>query len=141
MKSCLDYAIDHIYKFPKTESQLRTQLLKKWYSEFDINKSIEYLKTQNYVNDRKYVESYFHSECVKKWKPYLVIKSKLIQKWIDKEIINQVYSEMENEIVNWLHGWIKKEIVKYKKKWLDGFDIVQKLYSRWYSIDDIKKVL
>ncbi len=141
MKPCIDYAMNHIYRFPKTESQLRTQLLKKWYSYDEIEKTIKYLKSKNFVNDKKYVESYFYSECVKKWKPSFVVKWKLFQKWIDKNTINDVFVEMEDDINKWVKNGIKKEIEKYKNKWIDWFDIIQKLTSRWYSIDDIKKVL
>jgi hypothetical protein len=36
---------------------------------------------------------------------------------------------------------IKKEIETYKKKWVDWFDIIQKLMRRWYQLVDIKAVI
>ncbi len=141
MKKCLDYAMKHISKFPKTENQLRTQLLKKWYGENEINSSIKRLKLQNFVNDQKYAEMYIYSNVVKKWKPFFQIKLKLIQKWIDKEIINDLFYQMEEEIKDWILNWIQNEIQRYKKKWIDWFDIIRKLNSRGYSIDDIKKAM
>ncbi|MFZ5341167.1 MAG: hypothetical protein ACOZBL_00965 [Patescibacteria group bacterium] len=42
--SCLDYASNYIYRFPKTEKELKVQLLKKGYSEDEIDQSIDYLK-------------------------------------------------------------------------------------------------
>ena len=29
MKPCIDYALDYIYRYPKTEKELRIQLIKK----------------------------------------------------------------------------------------------------------------
>ena len=37
MKSCLDYTLHYINRFPKTEFELRLQLRKKGYTEADID--------------------------------------------------------------------------------------------------------
>jgi len=36
---------------------------------------------------------------------------------------------------------IKKDIDQYKSKWVEWFDIIQKLMRKWYKLDDIKKVI
>ncbi|MEI7558566.1 MAG: MerR family transcriptional regulator [bacterium] len=36
---------------------------------------------------------------------------------------------------------IKKEIQAYKRRDVDGFDIIQKLMRKGYTLDDIKKVI
>jgi hypothetical protein len=36
---------------------------------------------------------------------------------------------------------IKKDIEQYKSKWVEWFDIIQKLLRKWYKLSDIKKVI
>lgn len=141
MKPCLDYAIDYVTSHPKTEYQLRIQLLKKWYHEDTIEKTIKYMKSQDFVNDKKYVEMYLDSECVSKWKPFKVVKSWLIKKWVEKKIIKDVCYNMEKKIKNWIIKWIKKSINYHKKNWENWFDIIRKLLEKWYNLEDIKRAL
>jgi SOS response regulatory protein OraA/RecX len=42
----IDYALKYIYRYPKTEKELRVRLLEKHYSEEEIEKAIQYLKSQ-----------------------------------------------------------------------------------------------
>ena len=51
------------------------------------------------------------------------------------------YFSLEEELINWMRKAIKKEIEAYKKKWVDWFDIIQKLMRRWYQLADIKAVI
>ncbi len=44
-------------------------------------------------------------------------------------------------MVEGIHEKIKKEIKAYKKKNIDGFDIIQKLMRKGYKLDDIKRVI
>ena len=53
----------------------------------------------------------------------------------------QKISEQQEELIEWMRKAIKKEIEIYKKKWIDGFDIIQKLMRRWYQLADIKAVI
>ncbi|MBS8122097.1 regulatory protein RecX [Candidatus Vampirococcus lugosii] len=140
-KKCIDYAMDYIYKFPKTESQLKTQLFKKGYNDKEIEITIKLLKSKNYLNDKNYCEIYFNSECVKKGKASYIIKNKLIQKGIDKSIVQEVYTNMENDISKGIKKGIIKEIEKYKSKGFEGFDIIRKLGARGYSMDEIKTAI
>lgn len=138
---CFDYALKYIYRFPKTEKELRIQLYMKWYDTGDINRTIEELKKKNYVNDEMFAESYIRSEVVNKGKPAIRIISKLQQKWVPQEIVRDVLRKYELEMWEGTLQKIKKEIAAYKKKDVDGFDIIQKLMRKWYKLADIKKVI
>lgn len=138
---CYIYALHYLSRYPKTEKELSIKLMQKWYSSHDIERAIEFLKTKEYVNDRKFAEMYFQSEAVRKWKPLISVKNKLFQKWIEKGILNEVIEEMASEIKEWILEKIQKEITKMKVKGIDGFDIIQKLMRRGYHLDDIKNVL
>jgi len=138
---CFDYALKYIYRFPKTEKELRIQLYMKWYDTSDVDRTIAELKKKNYVNDEIFAESYIRSEVVNKGKPAIRIIQKLQQKWVPQEIVRDVLKKYESEMWEGTLQKIKKEIAAYKKKDVDGFDIIQKLMRKWYKLADIKKVI
>ncbi len=140
-KDVLEYALKYIYRYPKTEKELIAKLREKKYTEDEIKKAIEYLKRQWWVDDEKYVKMYIESELIKKWKPIRVVKLALYRKGVSKDIIDKVFEIYNNEIKGGIYSKISNEIKKYKLKWYSGFDIIQKLLSRWYYLKDIKKVL
>ena len=138
---CFDYALKYIYRYPKTEKELKIQLYTKWYNTKDIDRTITELKKKNYVNDEMFTESYIRSEVVNKGKPAIRIIQKLQQKWVPQEIVKDILKKYENEMGDGIHDKIKKEIAAYKRKEVDGFDIIQKLMRKWYKLVDIKKVI
>lgn len=138
---CCQYAMKYISKYPKTEKELSVKLYQKWYNSEQIKYTMDYLKKKRFADDRVFAESYVRSELVNKWKPIIAVRTKLIQKWVDKTIINEVIKRYETDIAWWIKEKILKEIDSYKKKWVEWFDIIQKLMKRWYSLDEIKKVI
>ena len=141
MPSCQDYALHYINRYPKTEQELKVKLLTKHYSEEDIEKTMSWLKKMKRVDDEQFARLYFQSESVKKWKPPYLVKQKLIQKGVNKGIIEKIFTHLETEIDEWIIARIQKEIEKLKKKWLDWFDIITKISQKWYRIGDIKRAL
>jgi len=138
---CYEYALNYIYHYPKTESELKIKLLQKWYDEYDVDQSIAYLKTKWYVDDLNFTECYVNSEVVKKWKPLFLVKQKLFQKWVAKDIIAKITEKLKDDVSDGIATRIRKEIDAYKKKDVEGFDIIQKLIRKWYNLDDIKRVI
>jgi len=102
---------------------------------------MDILKKNDFINDEKFADSFLYSEVEKKGRPLFIIKQKLIQRWIDKWLLAKKISEQQEELSQWMHKAIKKEIEAYKKKWVDWFDIIQKLMRRWYQLADIKAVI
>ena len=140
-KSCYEYAIWVIGKYPKTEKELRIKMYQQWYDSEIVSRTLEKLKQDNFVNDELFAESYINSEVIRKGRPLIVITQKLEMRGIDKSIISKVVHEAWEDIENWTLQWIQKEINQYKKKWVDGFDIIQKLMRKWYRLWDIKRVI
>ena len=138
---CYEYALNYIYHYPKTESELKVKLLQKWYLEEDVDNVIAFFKTKWYVDDEKFAESYLGSEVVKKGKPLYMIRKKLFLKWVKKDTLNKVCEKLSEETQEWIQNRIKKEIDNYKKKWIDWFDIIQKLMRKGYKLDDIKHTI
>lgn len=138
---CFDYALKYIYRFPKTEKELRIQLYTKGHNTKDIDWTIEELKKKNYINDVMFTESYIRSEVINKGKPAIRVIQKLYQKWVPQEIVRDVLKKYDDEMGEGIHDKIKKEIQAYKRKDVDGFDIIQKLMRKGYKLVDIKKVI
>lgn len=139
--SCFNYATHYLYRVPKTEKEMRTQLMKKWYFLEEIEETIVALKAKQYINDRQFAELYLNSEVAKKGKPLLLIQQKLIFKWIDKDVVREVAATMDDEISDGTITRIIKEIDKYSLRETDPVSIIHKLLAKWYKLDDVKKAL
>ena len=140
-KSCYEYAIWVIGKYPKTEKELRIKMYQQGYDSETVSRTLEKLKQDNFVNDELFAESYINSEVIRKGRPLIIITQKLEMRGIEKDIISKVVHEAWEDIEGWILQGIDKEIKQYKKKWVDGFDIIQKLMRKWYRLWDIKKVI
>ncbi|NOZ43609.1 MAG: regulatory protein RecX [bacterium] len=127
---CYFHALKYISRYPKTEKELRIYLLEKGYSQKDIDSSLDFLKFRGYIDDENFVDMYFSSEVIKKGRPVYVAKNKLRQKGIDKNIISSFVQEHEEEIQEGLYQKIAKIIEQYKKKDIDGFEIIQKIMRK-----------
>ncbi len=144
---CWQYALSYINRYPKAEKELKAKLLQKWYSLRDTDNTIDALKEQNFVNDERFTESYINSEICKKGKPPIAVFQKLYQKGIDKQLIKDKFTEMEEDIQNGIKEKILKEVQKHKQKaeqkWEDinPMDIIQKISRKGYKIDDVIKAL
>ena len=138
---CFDYALKYIYRFPKTEKELRIQLYTKGYPSSDIDYTMNELKKKNFINDTLFAESYLRSEVINKGKPAIRVIQKLQQKWVPSEIVKELLRQYETDMQDGIFSRIKKDIAAYKRKDVDGFDIIQKLLRKWYKLTDIKKVI
>jgi len=138
---CLDYAMKYIYHYPKTERELKSKLLQKWFSSDDTNHTLDILKNKWFLDDMMFAESYIRSEIVKKGKPTLLIEKKLEMKWVAKATIKKAMAKYTEDMQEWIHDKINKDIENYKRKWIEWFDIIQKLMRKWYKLDDIKSVI
>ncbi len=141
MKSCYDYALEYISRYPKTEKELRIKLYQKWRSSEEVDSAIALLKKQKYVDDAMFARMYIRSDVINKGKPSLVLRKKLEMRGIDRNILDEVFRDNQDEMQEWIESRIKKDIAQYKKKDVDGFDIIQKLMRKWYKLDDIKRVI
>lgn len=138
---CCQYALKYISRYPKTEKELTVKLQQKWYNTDQIRYTMEFLKEKKFVDDKLFVESYIRSELVKKWKPLINITNKLYQKWVDKNLTNDMIKEHAEDISAGILEKIEKEIEFYKKKGVEWFDIIHKIMRKWYKLDDIKTVI
>ncbi len=141
MKPCIDYALDYIYRYPKTEKELRIQLIKKWYTEEEAHYTMIDLVKRGYVDDRNFATMYIESELIHKGKPRATIMSKLLLKGIDKDLLKELMTKFENEASESINVRIRKEIDKLKERKVEGVALIQKLMMRGYTLQEIKKCI
>lgn len=140
-KSCYEYAMDVLSKYPKTEKELRIKMYQHGYDSQMVMKTLEKLKVENFLNDKMFAESYLNSEVMRKGKPLFLVQQKLTMKGIDPKIIAELSNQFAEDIQEGIENRIQKEINQYKKKGVDGFEIIQKLMRKGYRLADIKKVV
>ena len=140
-KSATEYAITYLSRYPKTEQEMTILLYTKGYSTEEIEHTMDVLKENNFINDEKFAESYLYSEVIKRGKPVFLSRKKLEQRGIDPTIIEKFIEENEDDIREWIEKAIEKEIEAYKKKGVEGFDIIQKILRKGYRLQDIKTVI
>lgn len=73
----------------RTEQELRNKLKEGFYTDDIIDKAIEYVKGYHYINDENYAERFV--EYKSKYNSKLEVMSKLRQKGISKEVVNDIY--------------------------------------------------
>lgn len=140
-KSCYEYAMDVLSKYPKTEKELRIKMYQHGYDSQMVIKTLEKLKVENFLNDKMFAESYLNSEVMRKGKPLFLVQQKLTMKGIDPKIIAELSNQFAEDIQEGIENRIQKEINQYKKKGVDGFEIIHKLMRKGYRLADIKKVV
>ena len=141
---CKNSALRIIEKSYKTEKEVRDKLILKGYEENSINKSIEFLKEYNFINDSNYTKAFISDKL--KSQGSQKIKYTLIQKGISKDKIEEELSNLnkENE-KNIALNLAKKKLDIIKKKENDNFKISGKLYryliSKGYGYDVTSEVV
>mgnify|MGYP000924805483 CR=1 FL=1 len=107
---------DTLFDYPKTEKELRIKMYQHGYDSEMVQKTLQKLKTENFLNDELFAESYLHSEVIKKGKPLLLVMQKLELKGIEKSLLQKLAKEHSEDIAEGIHQRIAKEIQLYKKK-------------------------
>lgn len=103
---------------------------------------INFLKEEGFINDERYCRSFVKGKLnLKKW-GVNKIKLSLITKGIDREIIDEVLSEIDKdsykeELVNLLKNKKINEDDPYKRK----AKLVRYAVSKGYSINDVMEIV
>ena len=141
---CKNSALRIIEKSCKTEKEVRDKLILKGYEDNSINKSIEFLKEYNFINDSNYTKAFIREKL--KSQGSQKIKYALIQKGISKENIEEELSDLNKESEkNIALNIAKKKFDIIKKKENDNYKISGKLYryliSKGYEYDITSEVV
>lgn len=101
MISARDYALKVIGFKDRTEKEIREKLTQKGYDEIIIEDETEFLKSYGFIDDSRYAERFTHDAInIKKWGKAR-IKTELLRKGIDREIIENtienIFSELDDD--------------------------------------------
>lgn len=141
---CKSSALRIIEKSCKTEKEVIEKLKSKGYGDNAINKSIEFLKEYNFINDLNYTKTFIKDKLNSVGSEK--IKYTLLQKGISKELIEDHLSNTnkENE-KNVAFNLAKKKVDLLRKKENDNYKISGKLYryliSKGYEYDITSEVV
>lgn len=137
-----------ILKFAdRTQYELYIKLKDAYYTDEIIDRTIEYLKGYNYLNDVRYASNYIRSKMYQQSK--LVLKSKLLQKGIDRDTIEKIIfyeyqtsAEDKDPEILAINKHIKKKykdltcLTKEEKQ-----KLITSLYRKGFNLDKIHKCL
>ncbi|MBR4155304.1 MAG: regulatory protein RecX [Bacteroidales bacterium] len=141
-----DVALKKILHYCDYQDRCRKEIFTKLdsfeLSESDKNFIVEFLQDEGYINDERYCRSYVKSKLnLKKW-GVNKIKLSLITKGVDREIIDNVISEIDQdsykeELVNLLKNKKINESDPYKRK----AKLVRYAVGKGYSYSLVMEVL
>lgn len=120
----------------RTEREVRQKCQKLQYTEEYMEEIIEYLKENNYVNDKVYVEKYIQNTIRLKNASIYEIKIDLLRRGIDEEYIEDYINKNDME----LEEYEQESAVKLAKKKCGSVEIekIKKyLMSKGYKYDSI----
>ena len=126
----------------RCKKEIFTKLDSYELSESDKSFIVEFLQDEGYINDERYCRSYVKSKLsLKKW-GVNKIKLSLIAKGVDRDIIDEVVSEIDQdsykeELVNLLKNKKINETDPYKKK----AKLIRYAVGKGYSYSLVMEVL
>ena len=102
-------ALHILSKMDKTEADLRAGLSRTGFSDEAVGAAIAYVKSYGYINDQAYAEKYVM--CYKEKKSKQKMKYELLQKGIDREMIDIAFEACQD--------YDEKEAIRraIRKKW------------------------
>lgn len=141
---CKNTSLRIIERSYKTEKELRDSLLTKGYDELSINRTVEFLKEYNFINDEQYTKMYIKDKLKNQGKNK--IKYSLIRKGISSDILENELSEVDNSLEDeTAYNLGYKKYLTLKKKEDDKYKLSQKLYrflmSKGYNYDIVSKTI
>lgn len=126
-----------------TESGLRDKLKADGYPPFLIDKTIDYVKSYNYINDARFIENFCRLNKDTMSRQMLIFK--LRQKGISSELINDYMSQLEidskPQILRLIQGKCGSDIPAYLSDNKNRQKITAFLLRKGYSYSEIKEAV
>ena len=141
---CKNTALRIVERSYKTEKEMRDKLKEKEYTDDQIEKTINFLREYNFINDDSYVKAYINDKLTSRGRQK--IKYDLIRKGIDRNLIDEKLSCIDSDDEkNTALNLAKKKYNSIKKSESDIYKINGKLYrflmSKGYNYELIKDVV
>lgn len=141
--SAFDTAAYYLSFKDRTVEEIRKKLEEKEYDAYQISDAIEKLIYYRYLDDKKYAMAYIRCNCKKKG--IKLIKSELLAKGIERNLLSEVLESMDFDTDDELDA--VRNIYDHRFSDLDLKDVKQKkkVYSyfqrRGFSYDSITKAI
>ena len=123
----------------KNFSYIKTKMFQKY---FDKELVLRILREEyNFENETLLNEEKLKKQIIllkQKGKSKNYIKNKFLERSQDKDLVENILSEV---FCDWELENLKKEYEKIKNKLFDKQKIFQKLFSKWFNYEDIKRVI
>ena len=123
----------------KNFSYIKTKMFQKY---FDKELVLLILREEyNFENETLLNEEKLKKQIIllkQKGKSKNYIKNKFLERSQDKDLVENILSEV---FCDWELENLKKEYEKIKNKLFDKQKIFQKLFSKWFNYEDIKRVI
>lgn len=132
---------------PRTEYEVKIYLLKKikttHWSTDDVKKIITHLEELNFINDKKFIETYIENRNILKPKGKRVLEEELIRLGIDKDLIEEYFSNTEIDEEKMAHQILSQRWPRYKNidKQKRFAKAASFLIRRGFQFDMIKKAI
>lgn len=141
---CKNTALKTIERTYKSEKELAQKLALKGYDDHIINRTINFMKEYNLLNDNNYATMYVKDKSRNIGKKK--IKYSLLQKGINEEIIESELEKINNDEVKAIvYEMALKKYKVFSKRENDNYKLTQKLYrflmGKGYDYDLIKDVV
>lgn len=137
-------ALKYLKTRTRSKKEVFNYLIEKDYNKKNIEKALERLEQQGYINDLFYAKSFLNQKLITTSNGPYKIKSDLLKRGIDNNIVDQVLEEYDKDIqlkkiekiVNRIIKTNKNKSVKMLK-----IKIVTDLTSQGFASKDIQKVI
>lgn len=129
-------------QMPRTEQQLRVKMKQNFYTEDMIEEAIQYAMGYGYINDKNYANMYIQDKINRKSKKELYCA--LLQKGIEKEIIQEVLEELyeEHDDLEAIRMLIRKKNFKAEEATeKDRQKLYGYLMRKGFSYTDVESVI
>jgi regulatory protein len=139
-----NYALNLLSFRARSEKEIYDKMLQKGYEPSVIANTIQYLKEQQYINDKEFAETFIKDKVELSHYGRNRIKAELLKKGIDKELIDELIEAtiQANEEYETAKELAKSKIKSYQK---DKKDVQYRklsgyLLRKGYSYDIVFKV-
>lgn len=131
---------------PRSEKEVRDNLLKKKASETIVDLIIKKLKEQRFLDDEEFTRWWIEQRTLVKPIGKRLIKVELTRKGIDKELVDEMFNDVQNLVHDELD--LARELVQRRVNKYKGMNR-QKIYQRLggflsrrgFDYDTIKKAI
>lgn len=125
----MNSSLYYLQQMPKTEHQLRENLRKKQIPQDIIDETMQKLIDVGWVNDKDYAENFIYSKRKYEKLGSSSIRMKLMQKGIDKDIIDELLNEVSQDDLRETAMILAEKKVRSLKREPDRNKKIQKIVS------------